>query len=134
VLESGDADAIKQLVWYIGAEDAFARMKDDPYINLGIYRDAWAAYFCSQGANCGPGSRDRIYQCLFVACDDAPAERFLAAKYAGKDLATFERYVALIGDIYARRQWDRFGIRAARSPWIKNGGPFFDSTFGKKKR
>lgn len=63
ILESGDADAILEVIRYIQFDEAFARMKDDQYTNIRIYRVAWRIYFCGKGADC---DREKAVWCPAV--------------------------------------------------------------------
>lgn len=121
VLESGDAEAIRLLTGYINVDEAFGRMKDDPYIEVRYFRQAWDLYQCSQGADCAAGSRAHRGMCIYQGiCDERPLGQLLRASMSAMEWAKVEKYQALIEDIFKRREWGRFGFRASRYPWVEN--------------
>jgi hypothetical protein len=120
VLESRDAEAIANLITYMYADEAHSRMRDDPTPDPRLFSEAWESFACANGADCGRGSFRGQGRCLYHArCAEATYEDYLRAIHTPAELARISKYRAFIEDVFAKRQWDRLGIRATRYPTVE---------------
>ena len=123
VLESRDAEAVMNLIYYLFADQAHGRMRDYPTADPALYREAWLKFACDNGADCGPDSFPARGWCAFQGRCEAPfyrAERpsFKLTPKEQKELP--DSYRRFLEDVFAKRQWDRLGIRATRYPGVEN--------------
>jgi hypothetical protein len=120
VLESGNANAVRNLILYLNADEAFARMRDDPYVYMKSWGPAWETHICAHGADCAASPYELNNLCIFWdRCEGSSNLETQLAALSAKDRKEVDRYVKLIDDIFSRKQWDRLGIRASRYPWVE---------------
>ena len=123
VLESRDAEAILSLQRYLYADSAHARMREFPAPDPALFKEAWFSFACDNGAECGPDSSVARGYCAFQSRCEAPfyrAERpafRLTPKQQQELRATYRHFLE---DVFAKRQWDRLGIRATRYPAVES--------------
>ena len=122
VLESRDAEAILALKRYLYADEAHARMREFQTLDPSLFAEAWFAFACDNGADCGPGSLAARGYCAFQGRCEAPfyRERPAYKLKPGEEQKLRETYRKFLEDVFAKRQWDRLGIRASRYPGVES--------------
>lgn len=123
VLESRDAEAIFSLQRYLFADDAHARMREFRSLDPPLYAEAWLAFACDNGADCGPDSLRARGYCAFQGRCEGPFYRAPRAAFPlkpGEEEKLRETYRKFLEDVFAKRQWDRLGIRATRYPGVES--------------
>lgn len=121
VLESRDAEAILSLKRYLYADDAHARMREFRSLDPSLFAEAWFAFACDNGAQCGPGSLAARGYCAFQGRCEIPfyRERPAFRLKPGEEQQLRDTYRRFLEDVFAKRQWDRLGIRATRYPGVE---------------
>ena len=123
ILESRDAEAVMDLTHYMYADSAHGRMRDFPTPDPALYREAWLKFACDNGADCGPESSVARGWCAFQGRCEAPFYRAEgpAFKLTPKEQMELpDIYRRFLEDVFAKRQWDRLGIRATRYPGVES--------------
>jgi len=122
VLESRDAEAILSLKRYLFADEAHSRMREFRTLDPSLFAEAWFAFACDNGAECGPSSLVARAYCAFQGRCEAPfyRERPAYRLKPEEEQKLRETYRKFLEDVFAKRQWDRLGIRASRYPGVES--------------